>query len=95
MTSIKKPDHVEWTGRIGMGGAVIGVVAYTLQVKGKGTLLKLSHRAAGEVTRDTERNYGGGWQDLLGGRLRAFVEKGVRQGLRKRRPAARKSAQKR
>lgn len=83
VTSIKKNDHIEWTGRIGMGGAVVGVVAYRVEAKGRGTLLKLSHRAAGEVTAETERNYGGGWQDLLGTRLRAFVERGERQGLRK------------
>jgi uncharacterized protein YndB with AHSA1/START domain len=82
VTSIKKNDHIEWTGRIGMGGAVVGVVAYRVEPQGKGTLLKLSHRAVGEVTAETERNYGGGWQDLLGTRLRAFVERGERQGLR-------------
>jgi uncharacterized protein YndB with AHSA1/START domain len=95
VTSIRKPDHIEWTGRIGMGGAVIGVVAFTLEPKGTATLLKLSHRAAGEVTKETERNYGGGWQDLLGTRLRAFVERGERQGLRKGSTATRKSTRKR
>ncbi len=94
VTSLKKLDHIEWTGRIGMGGAVIGVVSYTLEARGKGTLLKLSHRAAGEVTLDTERNYGGGWQDLLGSRLRAFVERGERQGIRKGPAPARKSTRK-
>jgi hypothetical protein len=76
-----------------MGGAVLGVVAYNLEPKGKGTLLKLSHRATGEVTQDTEKNYGGGWQDLLGTRLRAFVERGERPGLRK--GTARKSTRRR
>lgn len=95
VTSLKKLDHIEWTGRIGMGGAVIGVVSFTLEARGKGTLLKLSHRASGEVTRDTERNYGGGWQDNLGNRLRAFVERGERQGVRKGRAPARKSPRKR
>jgi uncharacterized protein YndB with AHSA1/START domain len=93
VTGLRKPEHLEWTGRLGMSGAVLGVVAYNLEPKGKGTLLKLSHRAAGEVTPDTERNYGGGWQDLLGTRLRAFVERGERQGLRK--SAARKSTKRR
>lgn len=93
VTGLKKNEHIEWTGRIGMGGAVVGVVAYNLEPKGKGTLLKLTHRAAGEVTPDTERNYGGGWQDLLGTRLRGFVERGERQGLRK--GPARKSTGKR
>lgn len=93
VTSIKKNDHIEWTGRIGMGGAVLGVVAYALESKGKGTLLKLSHRASGEVTKEMETNYGGGWQDLLGTRLRGFVERGERPGLRK--GTARKSTKRR
>jgi len=93
VTGLRKPEHIEWTGRLGMGGAVLGVVAYNLEPRGKGTLLKLSHRATGEVTPDTEKNYGGGWQDLLGTRLRAFVERGERQGLRK--GTARKTLRKR
>jgi uncharacterized protein YndB with AHSA1/START domain len=91
VTSFRKPVHIEWTGRIGMGGALVGVVGFTLQPTGKGTILKLTHHAAGEVTPETERGYAGGWQDLLGTRLRAFTEKGERLGLHKGRPAARKS----
>jgi uncharacterized protein YndB with AHSA1/START domain len=82
VTGIRRPDYLEWTGRIGMSGAVTGVVAFTLEPKGNATLLKLSHRAAGEVTSQTQAGYGDGWQDLLGGRLKVFVEKGTRRGVR-------------
>jgi len=83
VTSIRKNEHIEWTGRIGMGGAVIGVVMYRLEPSENGTVLRLSHRAAGDLAPETERNYSRGWQDLLGTRLRAFLEEGERRGLRK------------
>lgn len=83
VTSIKRDDHVELTGRIGMGGAVIGIVAFTLEPRGKATLVRLTHRAAGEISDQQQSGYDKGWQDLVGHRLKAFVETGERLGVRR------------
>jgi hypothetical protein len=61
------------------------MAAFSLEPKNEGesTLLKLSHQAIGQLGQDTQANYNAGWQDLLGVRLKAFVEKGERHGLNK------------
>lgn len=83
VTSIKKNEHLVLTGPIGMSGALHSVVTFSLEPKNEGeaTLLKLSHQAIGQLGDDTQSNYDAGWQDLLGARLKAFVEKGERHGL--------------
>ena len=48
---------------------------------GKATTLRLSHRVVGQVTEETKAAYSGGWKDLLGVRLKAYVESGKRYGL--------------
>ncbi|MDQ2717271.1 MAG: hypothetical protein M3Z08_20405 [Chloroflexota bacterium] len=45
------------------------------------TLVKLSHRAIGEVGERQQRGYAAGWQDLLGMRLKAYVEQGIKYGI--------------
>ncbi len=84
VTVIKKNELVELTGPMGMSGAVHGVVSLTLEPKGEATVVKLSHRAIGEINEETQANYGAGWQDLLGTRLKAFVETGQRSGVDRR-----------
>jgi DNA-binding transcriptional ArsR family regulator/uncharacterized protein YndB with AHSA1/START domain len=81
VTSIKRNERLELTGPIGMGGVVQGVVCFELEAKGNATVVKLSHRAIGEVTEQSQAGYASGWQDLIGTRLKAFVERGVRYGL--------------
>jgi uncharacterized protein YndB with AHSA1/START domain/DNA-binding transcriptional ArsR family regulator len=81
VTSIKRNERLELTGTIGMGGVVQGVVCFELEAKGNATVVKLSHRAIGEVNEESQAGYASGWQDLLGTRLKAFVEHGVRYGL--------------
>jgi hypothetical protein len=56
---------------------VQGVVSFELEAKENATVVKLSHRAIGEVNEKTQTGYASGWQDLLGTRLKAFVERGV------------------
>jgi hypothetical protein len=68
---------------MGMGGAVQGFISIQLESKEAATVVRLSHRATGEVTAETKANYGQGWQDLLGMRLKTFVEIGQRHGLKK------------
>ncbi len=81
VTAIKPAQRLELTGPIGMRGAVLGVVSIELHPKGNGTLLTLSHRAVGEVTPEIRASYASGWSDLLGTRLKVFVETGTRYGL--------------
>lgn len=82
VTGIKWGERLELTGPIGMRGAVQAIVSYELEPKENATILRLSHRAVGEVTKETEENYGQGWEDLIGTRLKAFVETGKRHGIR-------------
>ena len=81
VTAVKKNELLEMTGPVGMSGAVQGVVRFELEPKGNTTVLKLSHRAIGEVNERQQEDYDAGWRDLLETRLKAFVEQGVRYGL--------------
>ncbi|MFN8454473.1 MAG: helix-turn-helix domain-containing protein [Anaerolineae bacterium] len=83
VTGLKQAERLELTGPMGMGGAVHGLFSFELAPQAQGTLLRLSHKAFGEVTEETKANYSQGWQDLLGVRLKAFVETGERLGIRK------------
>lgn len=81
VTQLKQNEILELTGPIGMSGAVQGIACIALEAKGKATLVKLSHRAVGEVNEQKQKGYSAGWQDLLGKRLKEFVEKGIRSGI--------------
>lgn len=83
VTIARRPEWLRLAGPIGMRGAVAGVVDITLEAKGPETIVRLSHRAVGEVTEETEANYNAGWRSLLGERLKPFVERGERTGLRR------------
>ena len=83
VTRLNRSEYLELTGRLGTRGVVLGVITFALQPKGQGTVLRLSHRAVGEVSPETEANYTRGWWDLLDRGLRAFVERGERLGLRR------------
>ena len=78
VSSIKKPDQLQLIGPMGMTGLVQGFVQFQLESKDNSTLLKLSHRAIGDVSEETKKGYDLGWRELLGTRLRSFVEDGTR-----------------
>jgi len=84
VTTIKKNERLELTGPVGASEALHSLVTFSLEPKNEGevTLLKLSHQAIGPFGDDTQANYHAGWQDLLGVRLKAFIEKGERHGLK-------------
>jgi hypothetical protein len=63
---------------MGLPGVVHGVISFDLEAKDGGTVLKLSHRMVGEVNDEIEAAFSGGWQELLGRRLRSYVERGRR-----------------
>ena len=84
VTQWKKNEIFEFTGKCGMGGAVNGVICFTLEGKGSSTLLKLEHDAVGHVTEKTQSGYTHGWNDLLEKRLKTYVEKGECHGIHKK-----------
>lgn len=74
---------LELVGTFCVTGATHGVVDFELEAKGKATILKFSHRAIGDFD-DPEKLAAGfseGWKDLLGTRLKAWVETGKKLGL--------------
>ena len=66
------------SGTFDMAGAVAGIATFDLEPHDGGTLLKLHHAAVGPIAEETHANYGRGWQELLGNRLKAFIEHGER-----------------
>lgn len=83
VTIARRPERLRMSGSMGMRGAVAGVIEVTLTPKGAGTVVRLSHRVVGEVTEETESGYRDGWRGLFAERLKAYVERGVRSGLRR------------
>jgi len=83
VTLLRRPERLRMTGGMGMSGAVAGVIDIRLTPQGKSTIVRLSHRAVGEVTAETRAGYDNGWKVLLSERLKAFVERGLRTGLRR------------
>jgi uncharacterized protein YndB with AHSA1/START domain len=78
VSSIKRGEHLELYGSIGMAGAVLGYARFDLEDRGGATLLKLSHRAFGEIGEQRKQGYTRGWVELLNERLKKFVEQGIR-----------------
>jgi DNA-binding transcriptional ArsR family regulator/uncharacterized protein YndB with AHSA1/START domain len=81
VTRFRRNQRLDLTGPIGMSGAVVGIATLELETRGRATVLKLTHRAIGQVTDETRRSYSAGWSDLLATRLKAFVEQGTRTGI--------------
>jgi len=81
VTYLKKNEILEITGSFGMTKAFFSKVSFILEKKGKGTSIKLSHLAYGQVDEETEKGYTVGWKDLVGFRLKKFVEEGIKMGL--------------
>ena len=82
VSNLERARRLELHGPMGMTGAVVGVTRFELHpADGGATRLRLSHEAFGHIDPETERNYGLGWQDLLGVRLKSYLEEGVRYGL--------------
>ena len=76
VTEIRRDERLELTGRLGMPEAFEGVIRFSLEeAPGNRTTLRVSHRAIGEITDETERAYSSGWADLVG-RLKRTVETG-------------------
>jgi uncharacterized protein YndB with AHSA1/START domain/DNA-binding transcriptional ArsR family regulator len=92
VTAARPGELVDLEGHMGIAGAVAGRVRFEVAPDAGGSRVKLTHQAVGLFAAESEANYGGGWQDLLGRRLKAFVETGERLGLKAKAPARRKVA---
>ena len=82
VTNFLRDRRLILQGTMAMPGATFGSIRFDLEDgPDSGTLLKLSHHAIGEVTDTMRDGYDAGWTDLLGRRLKAWVESGERMGL--------------
>ncbi|MDH5691959.1 MAG: SRPBCC domain-containing protein, partial [Gammaproteobacteria bacterium] len=81
VTTYKENEVLELNGRFGLDGAVLSVARFELKAKGDQTILSLSHHIIGELDSQTKEMYSFGWNDLVGTRLKAFVEKGECFGI--------------
>ena len=61
VTRIERPARLTLTGPMGMTGPVAGVISYELEETGSSTTLRLSHKALGDVSEETQQAYTKGW----------------------------------
>ena len=61
VTRIERPARLTLTGPMGMTGPVAGVISYELEESDAGTTLRLSHKALGDVSEETQQAYSKGW----------------------------------
>lgn len=78
---IKRPEELRLMGPLGISNPVQGVVIFNLEGREETTVLQLSHRIIGEINEEIESAYSQGWSELLGARLKNFVEHGTRYNL--------------
>ena len=74
-------QYLELDGTCGMRWPSYGNWSYTLTADGDSTTLSIRHDALGIFDEATVQNYGAGWDDLMGTRLKSWVEGGTRLGL--------------
>lgn len=71
---VEPPEIVRLIGTVGIKGIVQGNVIFEIKPTDSGSVLKLSHRAFGEITDDVRSSYTGGWHTLLAENLKAIAE---------------------
>lgn len=76
------PRLIQFNSRAFMPGAVAGLVTFELAESGGVTRVTVDHRVIGMFEADRPAIHEGGWGDLLGRRLKAFVETGERLGVK-------------
>ncbi len=82
VTRLEPGVHLRIEGNIGLQDPVTAVVDFKLEPREGGrTLVKMYHKAVGDMSEESAHDYHGGWQDLIGERLKGFVEKGERPGI--------------
>jgi len=80
VTAVEPDRLLELTGPLHLG-VVFGVAEFRLEDDPDGTRLSFSHRGIGEVSPDVAEAFAGGWAELLGNRLRSFVEGKEQPGI--------------
>lgn len=80
VTALDPNARLELTGSFHLG-VVFGIVEFHLEDDADGTRLAFSHRAIGNVSPETAEAFAAGWRELLGVRLKTFVETGERLGI--------------
>lgn len=73
VTAVEPERLLELTGPLHLG-VVFGVAEFRLEDDAQGTRLSFAHRGIGEVSPDVVEAVAGGWGELLGNRLRRFVD---------------------
>jgi uncharacterized protein YndB with AHSA1/START domain len=73
VTAVEPERLLELTGPLHLG-VVFGVAEFRLEDDRDGTRLSFAHRGIGEVSPDVVEAFAGGWAELLGNRLRRFVD---------------------
>jgi DNA-binding transcriptional ArsR family regulator/uncharacterized protein YndB with AHSA1/START domain len=80
VTAVEPERLLELTGPLHLG-VVFGVAEFRLVDDPEGTRLHFAHRGIGDVSPDVAEAFAGGWAELLGNRLRRFVEGGDHEGI--------------
>ena len=63
---LRRPELLECTGPMGMDGPILGTFTLTLEEDGtEATLLKLTHRAYGDIDEETRTGYTQGWGAIV------------------------------
>ena len=78
VTALEPERLLELTGPLHLG-VVFGIAEFRLEDEPEGTRLSFTHRGIGEVSPHVAEAFAGGWADLLGTRLRRFVEDDERE----------------
>jgi uncharacterized protein YndB with AHSA1/START domain/DNA-binding transcriptional ArsR family regulator len=65
VTSIRRPAKLSYAGPMGMPGPVTSVIAYELEERDGGTLVRQTHRAFGDIDEETRQEYTAGWRQVL------------------------------
>jgi DNA-binding transcriptional ArsR family regulator/uncharacterized protein YndB with AHSA1/START domain len=61
VTDVRRPERLRCTGPMGMDGPVTSLFSMELEEQAGGTLVRLSHRAFGDIDDDTRASYTQGW----------------------------------
>lgn len=80
VSGLDKDRRLELTGPLHLG-VVYGLVEFDLEDATRGTRLRFSHRAIGQVDPEVIEAFRGGWVELLDERLRAYLQRGERRGI--------------
>jgi DNA-binding transcriptional ArsR family regulator/uncharacterized protein YndB with AHSA1/START domain len=65
VTDVRRPERLRYAGPMGMDGPVTSLIGIDLAEHDGGTVVRLSHRAFGDIDDDTRTAYDQGWVEVL------------------------------